>query len=150
VKHIGAHCFLLYLCWGKWPSEAFTTSGRAVVFGSRAASAKRGKLCNGDLTETLMLLKIMWVLCAGTAQPNSVGLRCRKLRRRRYGGTRSATGAPRLGNGGGLGELSRKARRVQGEVMGCFGAEGAGRRDTWLLQTCKGDTVRGRDKGRRV
>jgi hypothetical protein len=22
--------------------------------------------------------------------------------------------------------------------MGCFGAEGAGRRDTWLLQACKG------------
>jgi hypothetical protein len=33
-------------------------SGRAVGFGSRPASAKRGKLCNGDLTETLMLLKL--------------------------------------------------------------------------------------------
>jgi hypothetical protein len=46
--------------------------------------------------------------------------------------------------------MSRKTRRDQGEIMGCFGTEGAVRRDTWLLQTCKGGTVRGRDKGRRV
>jgi hypothetical protein len=45
-------------CWGKWPSEAYSTSGRAVVFGSRAASAKRGKHCNGALTVMLMLFKL--------------------------------------------------------------------------------------------
>jgi hypothetical protein len=59
-------------------SEAFSTSGRAVGFGSRVASAKREKLGNGDLTETLTLLKLCGLLCAGTAQPNSAGLRCRK------------------------------------------------------------------------
>jgi hypothetical protein len=48
------------------------------------------------------------------------------------------SGAPRLGDGGGLGEMSRKTRRDQGKIMGCFGAKGAVRRDTWLLQTCKG------------
>jgi hypothetical protein len=65
-------------CWGKWPLEAFTTSGRAVGFGSRAASAKRRKLCNGELTKTLMLLELCEFCCAGTAQPNDDGLRCRK------------------------------------------------------------------------
>jgi hypothetical protein len=34
--------------------------------------------------------------------------------------------------------MSRKTRRDQGKIMGCFGAKGAVRRDTWLLQTCKG------------
>jgi hypothetical protein len=63
---------------------------------------------------------------------------------------RRTSGAPRLGAGGGPGEMSRKARRDQGEIVGCFGAEGAVRRSTWLLQTCKGGTVRGRDKGPRV
>jgi hypothetical protein len=29
-------------CWGKWPSQAFSTSGRADSFGSRAASAIGG------------------------------------------------------------------------------------------------------------
>jgi hypothetical protein len=46
--------------------------------------------------------------------------------------------------------LSRKDRRNQDEVMGCFSAEGAERHDTWLPQECKGDTVRRRDKGFRV
>jgi hypothetical protein len=63
---------------------------------------------------------------------------------------RHALGAPRLGNGSDPDEVSRKTRRGQGEVVGCFGAEGAVRCNTWLLQTCKGGTVRGRDKGRRV
>jgi hypothetical protein len=53
-------------------------SGQAVDFGSRAASAIRGKLCNGDLMETLMLLELCEFCCAGTAQPNGAGLRCRK------------------------------------------------------------------------
>jgi hypothetical protein len=51
---------------GKWPSEVFTTSGRTVSFGSRAASAKRRKFCNGDLTRTLILLKLCEFCCAGT------------------------------------------------------------------------------------
>jgi hypothetical protein len=34
--------------------------------------------------------------------------------------------------------MSRKTRRNQGKIMGCFGAEAAVRRDTWLLQTCRG------------
>jgi hypothetical protein len=46
--------------------------------------------------------------------------------------------------------MSRKERRDQGEIVGGFGAEGAVCHNTWLLQTCKGGTVRGRDKGRRV
>jgi hypothetical protein len=46
--------------------------------------------------------------------------------------------------------MSQKARRDQGEIVDYFGAEGTVRRDTWLLQTCKGGTVRGRYKGRRV
>jgi hypothetical protein len=37
-----------------------------------------------------------------------------------------------------MGGVSRKARRDQGEIVGCFGAEGAVRRDTWPLQMCKG------------
>jgi hypothetical protein len=63
---------------------------------------------------------------------------------------RRASGTPRPGAGGGPGEMFQKARRDQGEVLGCLGAEGAVRCDTWLLRTCKGGTVRGRDKGRRV
>jgi hypothetical protein len=46
--------------------------------------------------------------------------------------------------------MPRKARRDQGEIVGYFGAEGTMRRDTWLLQTCKGGSIRGRDKGRHV
>jgi hypothetical protein len=38
----------------------------------------RGKLCNGDLMETLMLLELCEFCCVGTAQPNGAGLRCRK------------------------------------------------------------------------
>jgi hypothetical protein len=43
--------------------------------------------------------------------------------------------------------MSRKARRDRGEVLGCFGAEGAVRCNTWLLRTCKEGTIQGRDKG---
>jgi hypothetical protein len=46
--------------------------------------------------------------------------------------------------------MSREARRDRGEVLGCFGAKGAVRCDTWLLRMCKEGTVRDRDKGRRV
>jgi hypothetical protein len=63
---------------------------------------------------------------------------------------RPTTGAPWLENGGGLSKMSRKARRDQDKIVGCFGAEGAVRRNMWLPQTCKGGTVRGRDKGRHV
>jgi hypothetical protein len=61
-----------------------------------------------------------------------------------------ASRTPRPGAGGGTDEMSREARRDRGEVLGCFGAEGAVRCDTWLLRTCKEGTVRDRDKGRRV
>jgi hypothetical protein len=57
------------------------------------------------------------------------------------------SGAPRLGDGGGLGEMSRKTRRNQGKIVGCFGAEGAVRRDTWLLQACKAAPYEADTKG---
>jgi hypothetical protein len=63
---------------------------------------------------------------------------------------RRVSSAPRPRAGGGPGEMPQKARRDQGEIEGCLGAEDAMRCDTWLLRTCKGGTVRGRDKGRRV
>jgi hypothetical protein len=47
--------------------------------------------------------------------PSVPKARMADFRRRRYGGTRSATGAPRLRSGGGLGKLSRKARRGRGK-----------------------------------
>jgi hypothetical protein len=66
------------ICWGKWPSKALSTSGLADGFGSRAASAIRGKFCSGGLTETLMLLELCEFCCVGAAHLSSVGLRCRK------------------------------------------------------------------------
>jgi hypothetical protein len=51
---------------------------------------------------------------------------------------RRASRTPRPGAGGGPGEMSRKARRDRGGILGCFSAEGAVRCDTWLLRTCKG------------
>jgi hypothetical protein len=56
----------------------------------------------------------------------------------------------RPGAGGGPGEMSPTARRIQGEILSCSGAEGAACCDTWLRRTCKGGAVRGRDKGRHV
>jgi hypothetical protein len=143
-------------CWRKWPSEAFTTSGWAVVFGSCTASVKRGKLCNGDLMKTLMLLESCEFCCAGAAHLSGAGLRCRKHRQLLFGAEGlEEPEAPRVectsaGAGGGPGEMSQEARCDQGGIVGCFGAEGAMRCDTWLLRTCKGGTVRGSDKGRRV
>jgi hypothetical protein len=43
--------------------------------------------------------------------------------------------------------MSRKTRRVQSRIVGCFGAEGAVRRDTWLLQTCKGALYEAETRG---
>jgi hypothetical protein len=60
--------------------KLFTTSGWAVGFGPRTTSALRRKLCNGNLTKTLMLLELCEFCCAGTAQPNGAGLRFRKCR----------------------------------------------------------------------
>jgi hypothetical protein len=64
--------------WGKWPSEALSTSGQADDFGSRAASATRGSFRSAGLTETLMLLELCEFCCAGAAHLNGAGLRCRK------------------------------------------------------------------------
>jgi hypothetical protein len=60
---------------------------------------------------------------------------------------RHASGAPRLGDVGGLGEMSRKTQRNQSRIVGCLGAEGAVRRDTWLLQTCKGAPYEAETRG---
>jgi hypothetical protein len=43
--------------------------------------------------------------------------------------------------------MSRKTRRVRSRIAGCFGAEGAVRRDTWLLQTCKGAPYKAETRG---
>jgi hypothetical protein len=144
-------------CWGKWSSEAFTTSGRAVGFGSRAASAKRGKLCNGDLTETLMLLKLCeFLLCRNSPTEQcwpSVPKACTvNFRRRRYGGTRSATRRVRLDSGMEAAwarcperpDVTRaRSRAVSAPKVRCAAIRGCGKR-------VKGGTVRGRDKGRCV
>jgi hypothetical protein len=80
---------LFILCWDgvgeNGLRKLFTTSGRAVVFGPSTASALRGKLCNGDLTKTLMLLELCEFCCAGTTQPNGAGLRCRERGRWTFG-----------------------------------------------------------------
>jgi hypothetical protein len=96
----------------KWPSEAFTTSGRADGFGSHVASAIRGKFCNGGLTETLMLLELCEFCCAGAAHLSGAGLRAESTDGRLSAPKvwrnqkRRASGAPRLGDGGGPGEMS--------------------------------------------
>jgi hypothetical protein len=43
--------------------------------------------------------------------------------------------------------MSRKARRYQSRIMGCLGAEGTVRCDTWLLQTCKGAPYKAETRG---
>jgi hypothetical protein len=115
-----------------------------------------GKFFSGGLTETLTLLELYEFCCAGATLLNSAGLWCRKHRQLPFGAEGlEEPEAPRVecasaGDGGGPGETPQKARRDQGEIVGCFGAKDAMRCDTWLLRTCKGGTVRGRDKGRRV
>jgi hypothetical protein len=106
--------------------------------------------------KTLMLLELCEFRCACAAHLSGAGLRCRKHGQLFFGAEGlEEPEAPHVectsaGAGGGPGEMSQKARRDQGEIVGCFGAEGAVRCDTWLLRTCKGGTVRGRNKGRRV
>jgi hypothetical protein len=141
---------------GKMAFESYYPYGRAVVFGSCAASVKQGKLCNGDLMKTLMLLELCEFCCAGAAHLSGAGLRCRKHGQLPFGadGLKEPE-SPRVectpaGAGGGPGEMSQNARCDRGGIVGCFGAEGAMRCDTWLLRTCKGGTVRGRGKGRHV
>jgi hypothetical protein len=65
-------------CWGKWPSEALSTSGQADGFSSRAASAARGSFCSDGLTETLILPELCRFYCAGVAHLSGAGLRCRR------------------------------------------------------------------------
>jgi hypothetical protein len=43
--------------------------------------------------------------------------------------------------------MFRKTRRDQGKIVGCLGAEGAVRRDTWLLQTCEGAPYEAETRG---
>jgi hypothetical protein len=43
--------------------------------------------------------------------------------------------------------MSQKARRDQSRIMGCLGAEGVVRCDTWLLQTCKGAPYKAETRG---
>jgi hypothetical protein len=43
--------------------------------------------------------------------------------------------------------MSQKARRDQSRIMGCLGAEGVVRYDTWLLQTCKGAPYKAETRG---
>jgi hypothetical protein len=65
-------------CWGKWPSEAFSTSGQADGFGSRTASVTRGSFCSVGLMETPILLELCKFCCAGAAHLSGAGLRCRR------------------------------------------------------------------------
>jgi hypothetical protein len=65
-------------CWGKWPSEALSTSSQADGFGSRTASATRGSSGSAGLTETLMLLELCEFCCAGAAYLSGAGLQCRR------------------------------------------------------------------------
>jgi hypothetical protein len=60
------------------------------------------------------------------------------------------SGTPQSGAGSITGVMPREARRGRGKDPGCFGTEGAVRRDTWTLRTCKEGTVRDGDKGRRI
>jgi hypothetical protein len=43
--------------------------------------------------------------------------------------------------------MSRKTQRDQSRIVGCFGAEVAVCRDTWLLQTCKGAPYEAETRG---
>jgi hypothetical protein len=92
----------------------------------------------------LMLLELCEFFCAGTAQLNGAGLRCQKCGWMTFiaEGVEEPeappSGAHRLGDGGGLGEMSRKTRSNRSRIVGYFGAEGVVRCDTWLLQMCKG------------
>jgi hypothetical protein len=102
-----------------------------------------------------MPLELCEFCCAGATYLSGAGLRSRRHGRLLFGieglgvpealhiKNTSARGWRRPGT-------SLKERCDQGEIFGCFGAEGAACCDTWPRQTCKGDTVQGRDKERRV
>jgi hypothetical protein len=115
----------------------------------------RGSPGGAGLTETLMPLELCEFCCAGATYLSDAGLRSRRHGRLCFGTeglgepealhteNTSARGWKRPGT-------SLKARRDQGEILGCFSAEGAACCDTWPRRTCKGGTVQGRDKERRV
>jgi hypothetical protein len=147
----------LSACWGKWPSEALSTSGQADGFGSRAASVTRGSFRNAGLTETLMLLELCQFCRAGAAHPSSADLRCRRYGQSCLGAegskeTRSAARREHLGPGleAARARCPERHDATGAKVLGCFGSEGAMHCDTWPLRTCKEGTVQGRDKERRV
>jgi hypothetical protein len=148
----------IWRCRGKWHSEALSTSGQADGFGSHAASATWGSFCSAGLTETLMLLELCKFCCAGAAHLSGAGLRCRRHGQLCLGAEGlEEPEAPRVENTSDRG-WRRPGRDVPkgmtrpGRDLGLFRCRrcGAVRCDTWLLRTCKGDTVRGRVKGRRV
>jgi hypothetical protein len=142
---LSSHCAHLCLhCWGKWPSEAPSTSGQADGFGSHATLATRGSFRNAGLTRTLMLLKLCEFCCAGAAHLSSTGLRCRRYGQSCFGAEGSKTpGAPHAGNTSGRGWERHGRDVLEGndaagaKVLGCFGSKGAMRCDTWLLQHVK-------------
>jgi hypothetical protein len=72
-------------CWGKWPSEALSTSGQDDGFGSRTASSAQGSSCSADLMKMLMLLKLCEFCCVGATHLSGAGLRCRRHGRLCFG-----------------------------------------------------------------
>jgi hypothetical protein len=99
-------------CWGKWTSEALSTSGQDDDFGSRAASATRGISCGAGLTKTLMLLELCEFCCAGAAHLSGAGLRCRRCGRLCFGPEGSeGSEAPRVKNTSAQGLKVARARR---------------------------------------
>jgi hypothetical protein len=72
-------------CWGRWPSEASSTSSQADDFSSRAVSVTRGGFRNTGLTETLMLFRLCEFCCAGVVHRGGTGLRCQRHRWLHFG-----------------------------------------------------------------
>jgi hypothetical protein len=128
-------------------------SGWVVGFGPRMASDLRRKFCNGDLMKTLMLLELCEFCCAGTAQPNGAGLRCRNCGWLTFGaegmeepeapciGCASARGWRRPGR-----DVPKKPDATRARSW-AVSAPKVGACDTWLLQTCKGAPYEAETRG---
>jgi hypothetical protein len=72
-------------CWGKWSSEAFNHGWLGCCFRPTRGFEFTEEVGNGGLMMTLMLLELCESCCAGTAQPNGAGLRCRTCGRMTFG-----------------------------------------------------------------